>query len=150
MILDTLSNADKYLCVHPLFAEVFEHIKNINFESIEEGGYKLQEDNIMVIITNQRGRTVEEAISKFECHNRYIDIQLCVSGQEQIGWKPREKCIRQKSGYNEDRDVTFFEDTPDTFLKLTNSQFAVFFPNDVHAPMIGDGIIKKMIFKIKH
>ena len=30
-------------------------------------------------------------------------------------------------------------DTPDTFFQLTDGQFAIFFPEDVHAPMIGEG-----------
>jgi YhcH/YjgK/YiaL family protein len=79
----------------------------------------------------------------------YIDIQLCVSGTEQYGWKPRETCKEEKAPYNPEKDVLFFNDAPDMFFQLTDGQFAIFFPNDVHAPMIGDGEIKKMVFKIK-
>jgi beta-galactosidase beta subunit len=32
---------------------------------------------------------------------------------------------------------------------LANSQFAIFFPEDVHAPMIGEDEIKKMVIKVK-
>ena len=28
-------------------------------------------------------------------------------------------------------------------------QFAIFYPEDVHAPMIGEGMIKKLVLKIK-
>ena len=37
---------------------------------------------------------------------------------------------------------------PDMFFQLTNGQFAIFFPEDVHAPMIGEGNIKKMVIKV--
>jgi beta-galactosidase beta subunit len=35
------------------------------------------------------------------------------------------------------------------YFELTNKQFAIFFPEDVHAPMIGKGNIKKMVIKVK-
>jgi beta-galactosidase beta subunit len=35
------------------------------------------------------------------------------------------------------------------FFELTDNQFAIFFPEDVHAPMIGDEVIKKLIVKVK-
>lgn len=35
------------------------------------------------------------------------------------------------------------------FFQLTNTQFAIFFPEDVHAPMIGEGNIKKLVIKVK-
>ncbi|HRP55913.1 YhcH/YjgK/YiaL family protein [Agriterribacter sp.] len=150
MIIDALSNAGKYLCVHPLFERVFEYIKSVNINSIEEGNYELQGDEIKAIVSNQPGRSLEEGISRFECHDKYIDIQLCISGQERIGWKPRRKCTQQKAAYDESKDVIFFNDAPDMYFELTNDQFVIFFPHDVHAPMIGEGKIKKMIIKVKY
>lgn len=73
---------------------------------------------------------------------------MCIKRTKQIGWKRRTKCFRQKSPYNEAKDVTFFEEVPDTYLKLTDDQFATFLSEDVHAPMIGSRTINKMIFKI--
>ena len=86
---------------------------------------------------------------KFECHNQNIDIQLCISGKEQMGWKPRQSCISPKGDYNTEKDVLFYNDAPDMFFELTDNQFAIFFPEDVHAPMIGDDVIKKLIVKVK-
>ena len=34
------------------------------------------------------------------------------------------------------------------YLQLTDGQFATFFPDDVHAPIIGEGFIKKMVIKV--
>jgi beta-galactosidase beta subunit len=44
---------------------------------------------------------------------------------------------------HEKNDV-FYKNAPDIFLQLTDNQFAIFFPNDVHAPMIGTDNIKKV------
>jgi beta-galactosidase beta subunit len=57
-------------------------------------------------------------LAKFECHNKNIDIQLCISGFETIGWKPREKCETPNGDYNAEKDVQFFNDVPDTFFQL--------------------------------
>ncbi|HEX6333121.1 MAG TPA: YhcH/YjgK/YiaL family protein, partial [Flavisolibacter sp.] len=69
-------------------------------------------------------------------------------GSEALGWKPRSSCF-EPMGYNEEKDVTFFNDTPDTYFNLREGQFAIFFPGDVHAPGIGEGIIRKLVIKVK-
>ena len=51
--------------------------------------------------------------------------------------------------YNAEKDVQFYNDTPETFFQLRDGQFAIFFPEDVHAPMIGEGTIKKLVIKVK-
>jgi beta-galactosidase beta subunit len=42
----------------------------------------------------------------------------------------------------------FFEDAPDFFFKLYPGQFGIYFPDDVHAPMIGEGKIRKVVIKV--
>jgi len=149
MIIDSLSNAKKYFCVHPLFAKAFEYIQSQNLEMIEPGTYDISGDQLKAIVSDKAGKTVEESTAKFECHDKHIDIQLCIKGKEKIGWKPRNTCSQQKAEYNPEKDVTFFKDAPDMYFQLTGGQFAIFFPDDVHAPMIGEGEIKKMVIKVK-
>jgi beta-galactosidase beta subunit len=45
--------------------------------------------------------------------------------------------------------VLFYADAPDMYFGLQQNQFVIFFPEDVHAPMIGDGTIKKLVIKVK-
>jgi len=149
MIVDTIQNASKYFSVHPLFAKAFEYIKQTDLDTIEMGRYEIDGDKLKAIFSNKKGMTAGESIAKFECHNKHIDIQLCIDGVEQIGWKPREKCKTENGGYNTEKDVQFYSDQPDMFFTLTNRQFAILFPEDVHAPMIGDNEIKKLVIKVK-
>ena len=93
--------------------------------------------------------TQAESCAKFECHNAHIDIQICIRGNETLGWKPRQQCQSEREPYNPEKDVQFYTDAPDMFFQLTDGQFAIFFPEDVHAPMIGEGEIKKMVIKVK-
>jgi len=149
MIIDSLVNAKRYNNLHPLFAKAFEYIASVDLATIEVGKYEIS-DGLKAIVSNKDAMTVTESISKFECHNKAIDIQLCINGNEQLGWKSRSDCKSQKGEYNEEKDVVFYNDEPDMFFNLRDNQFAIFFPEDVHAPMIGEGPIKKMVIKVSY
>lgn len=148
MIIDTIQNAPKYFSAHPLFAKAFEYIQQTDLGNAADGKSDIAE-GLKAIFSNAPGKTKETSLQKFECHNKNIDIQLCIKGVETIGWKPREKCVTPKGEYNDEKDVLFYDDAPDTYFQLTDGQFAIFYPEDVHAPMIGEGEIKKLVIKVK-
>jgi biofilm protein TabA len=148
MIIDTLANASKYFNLHPSFQKAFNYINQNDLVNLEDGATEIS-DNLKVIVNTANGKTTEESLSKFECHNKNIDIQICVKGLETIAWKPREKCLFPNGEYSPEKDAQFFKDAPDMSFQLTDGQFAVFFPEDVHAPMIGEGKIKKIVIKVK-
>ena len=148
MIIDTLKNSDKYNSLHPLFASAFDYLKGKDLQNLEDGKFEVAE-GLKLIVSNGNGKTKETSLQKFECHDKFIDIQICAKGNETICWKPREKCNTPNGEYNPEKDVRFFNDTPDMIFQLTDSQFAIFYPEDVHAPMIGEGPIKKLVFKVK-
>ncbi len=150
MIIDTLANTDKYISIHPLFAKAFAYIKSQNLGELEMGKSDVA-DGLKAIVAEKVGMTAAESIAKFECHNNNIDIQVCIRGNETIGWKPRSTCTSQKGEYNPEKDVVFYNDAPDMYFNLTDNQFAIFFPEDVHAPMIAvnDQPVKKLVMKVK-
>ena len=148
MIIDTLNNASKYTSLNPLFAKAFDFINQNDVATLEDGVIQI-EDGLKVIVNTANGKTAEVSLAKFECHDQNIDIQVCLKGLETIAWKPREKCASPNGDYNPEKDVRFFNDTPDMYFQLTDGQFAIFYPEDVHAPMIGEGEIKKLVFKVK-
>lgn len=148
MIIDTIQNASKYFSVHPLFERAFEFINQTDLLNAADGKSDISE-GLKAIFSNAQGKTKEASLAKFECHDINIDIQLCINGLETFYWKPREKCVNPNGEYNSEKDVRFYSDDPDMFFQLTNGQFAIFFPEDVHAPMIGNGPIKKLVIKVK-
>jgi len=150
MIIDNISNASLYNNVHPLFKQAFDYINRTDLLAIEIGKYQIAE-GLTAIFSDKTGMTAEASVAKFECHDRNIDIQLCIRGKEKFGWKPRNTCVKQKGDYNPDKDVLFYDDAPDMFFQLTDGQFAILFPGDVHAPMINvdDRSIRKMVIKVK-
>jgi len=149
MIIDTLENASKYFSVHPLFQKAFEYIHSTDLANAPDGKLDIDGDELRAIFSNKKGTTAAESIAKFECHNKNIDIQVCIKGTEQIGWKPRQSCITPKGEYNPEKDVQFYDDAPDMYFNLKDGQFVIFFPEDVHAPMIAADVVKKLVVKVK-
>lgn len=149
MIIDTLANAEKYFPLHPLFAKAFKFIHSVNFEEVETGEYETEETSLRAIVSNKPGLPARYSKNKMECHNQHIDIQLCLDGEEKIGWKSRYTCTSWIGKYDPEKDVLFFNDIPDMYLRLRKNQFAIFFPEDVHKPMIGKGNIKKLVIKVR-
>ena len=147
MIIDELLNSDKYAALHPGLAKGFEYLKSQALNSLAVGKYPIDGDSVHASVSEKNGYTKEEA--KFEAHNKYADIQLCLTDSETFGWKPRKDCQQPKGEFNAEKDVIFYEDEPDTYFSLKAGQFAIFYPEDVHAPMIGEGAIKKVVVKVK-
>ena len=57
--------------------------------------------------------------------------------------------VEVQEDYNEEKDITFFADTPTTYIQVQPGEFAIFFPEDGHAPGIAEGNFKKVIVKVR-
>jgi biofilm protein TabA len=148
MIIDTLVNAEKYYGLHKNFKAAFEYLNAQDLGTMEIGRYDIA-DGLLAIVADNEGKTAETAAQKFECHNKNIDIQVCIRGHESMGWKPRTDCTQPKGEYNDEKDVLFYADAPDMHFSLNDGQFVIFYLTDVHAPMIGEGPIKKIVVKVR-
>jgi len=146
MIIDHIDNLIKYKTLHPSIEEVVAFISSIELNALVIGKFKITNETISVSVSSKKGSNQLDA--KFEAHNNHIDIQICIDGIETFGWKNRDDCKIVKEAYNQDKDVIFYSDRPDTYFQIKKNQFVIFFPNDVHAPMIGDNTIKKLVCKL--
>ena len=149
MIIDDLEQAHKYYSVHPRFQKAFEYLLHTDLDKVTPNKYSIEGDDIFAIVVNDPAVPMLESTSQFECHNTYIDIQYVFGGEETIGWKSRSSCVDPRDVYDAQKDVLFYEDAPDFFFKLHPGQFGIYFPEDVHAPMIGHGNIRKVVIKVK-
>ena len=79
------------------------------------------------------------------------DLQTmeAVTCAETFGYSPL--CDLPAFEYNAEKDITKYGDTkPQTYVTVAPGQFAIFFPQDGHAPcIIEEEEIKKAIFKVK-
>lgn len=146
MILSTLSQADRYAALHPLFARAFDYIRDTDLFAVAPGRYNIVGEDLIAIVEQVPGKTKEMA--KLECHRRYIDIQLVLEGDEQMGWKPLADCLNPVSEHSAEKDIQFFRDAPASWIATPPGAFCIFFPEDAHAPLVSTGQIRKVIFKV--
>lgn len=146
MIFSSLSQSDRYKTLHPLFPRAFEYIRDTDLHQLAPGVHPIIEGKLFAIVEHVPGRTREAA--KLECHRRYIDIQLVLSGTDEMGWKTLADCHDPLDEYSAERDIRFFNDAPSTWITTPPDCFCIFFPEDAHAPLVSDSFIRKVIFKI--
>lgn len=147
MIIDTLDNLAKYETVNPLFKQVVDFIRQNPLETLELGKHPIEGQKLFVNIQTAKGRTPDEAV--IETHRRMIDIQIPLDGPETYGYTPLSHL--PEAPYNDEKDITKYPDLmAESFIECQPGMFAVFFPQDGHAPCITmSPEIKKAIFKLK-
>jgi YhcH/YjgK/YiaL family protein len=146
MILDTLDQHPRYHRLHPGFRAAFEFLTRPDLSELPTGRHEIDGTCLYVALSEDAGRTPEAA--RMEAHRRYIDIQMPLAGEEQIGWRALRDCRTVSTPYDSAKDIVFFSDPADTLLRLRPGLFAVFFPEDGHMPLIGQGRIRKAVAKI--
>lgn len=148
MILDKLSQSGRYAGLHPDFARAFDFLSKTNLGSLSVGRHEIDGDRIFVLIQHETARGHNAAT--LEAHRKYIDIQYTFEGMEEIGWSPLDALRPPSGGFDEAKDIGFFrDDRPATWLSVPPGLFAVFFPDDAHAPLAGVGLLKKAVVKIE-
>jgi YhcH/YjgK/YiaL family protein len=146
MILASISQSDRYAVLHPLFPRAFDYIRNTDLFALAPGRYHLAGDDLIAIVEQVSGKTREMA--RLEAHRRYIDIQLVLDGNEEMGWKPLADCLNPVSDFNAEKDIQFFHDAPASWVATPPDHFCIFFPEDAHAPLVAAGQVRKVIFKV--
>ena len=153
MIFDSIENARSYYSFGDKFEKAFEFILNNDLKTLSCGRHDIAEG----IYANVCEVDLKMAhLAKFEAHRKYIDIQYVISGSERMDFA----LIDNFAGdipYDKEKDIEFLKLKEDSscpnVINVKTGDFAIFFPQDVHAPMLscGDGIekIKKVIVKIK-
>jgi len=150
MIYDRLTNAQQYFCLGEKFKKAFNFLKNTDLKNTQDGKYEIQGDDIFANIQTLTTKTKEE--KKWEVHRQYIDIQLVITGKECMGYGILEDFNEIIEKYNIDKDVEFLNGKKFNFINVEEGNFVIFYPNDVHAPMLSvqdEKKIKKVIVKIK-
>ena len=146
MVLSPLSQADRYITLHPGFAAAFSFLQRRELDKLPEGRNEIDGQRLYAIVRRTPGNG--RANAKLEVHRRYIDIQYCVATGDLIGWKDTATCSNATQPFDEADDFQLFADQPDVWVATPPGTFAIFFPEDAHAPMAGEGLIHKVVVKV--
>ena len=147
MILDTLDRLDKYGFISPMMDKVLDFFRKTDLSTLAPGRIDLQGDDLFVNVNRQGAQTRNEV--PIEAHREYIDIQVPISSDEEMGFISAPFMPAPSKEYDSDRDVAFYPGLCDTYLNVRKGMFVVFFPGEGHAPAITKDGILKLIVKIR-
>ena len=146
MIFDTLENIKNYEGLGRVYTAL-EFLSKTDFTKMELGKYELQGDDIFYMVqryVTDPDKTISEA------HEKYIDIQFMVDGEEIIGVAPIS-CEKTETEAKPQNDVWFYECKTEPLTLIKNS-FMVLYPNDLHCPGVavdGAKACHKVVVKVK-
>ena len=163
MLYGHLSASDAYahLLPNPAWRLAFEWLKTVT-SSTPVGICKLQADEIYVNVHGYD--TLPREQCRFESHQRYLDLQYCISGGEVIDWSLASG-LEPAGTYDTEKDLQFYRSPaarvegfpvsrcPDLAvptvcsLPMTPGSFAIFHPSDAHRPKVQDGV-NRAVFKL--
>ena len=146
MILDRIEQGNVYADLNPHFTKAFAFLQQDGLDKLTDGRHDIDGDDVYAIVIKGTGGTRGEA--KLEMHRKYIDVQYVVSGCDNMGWKTCKLCENSEGGYDAEIDAELFSDAPSTWITVYPGDFAVFFPEDAHAPGVGEGEFHKVVVKV--
>lgn len=145
MIYDDLTHAATYRHLHPGIARALDYLRQTNFADVSNGKYELDGSQVYALVQRYQTRLPQDA--GWESHRKYIDVQYVFQGQERFGYVPLNQAPAVITPYNEEKDVIFY--APGTVtLPLSTGQFAIYFPQDVHAPSLAEGGTPTDVIKV--
>lgn len=147
MVLSTLQDCGRFEVLHPLFKKAFDYVKSHNLLDAPLGRIEVEGDALFINNSNPECVKVEKQV--LEVHRKYIDIHVLLEGEETVGWKPLSDCRNETKPYNEDEDCALYDEQAATYFKMQPGQILIVWPEDAHAPVIGEGKIRKLIIKVK-
>lgn len=146
MILDSLEQSGRYEPLHASFARAFDFLRSVDLPKLPEGRNEIDGDRIFALVSRSTGRGRREA--KLEAHRKYIDIQFIAEGTDTMGWRDLKSCASPEASFDVANDYIFYKDEPETWFEVAEGQFALFFPDDAHAPLAGDTSVTKVVVKV--
>jgi len=147
MILDRLENAERYCGTYPAFAAAFAFLRRPDLTALPEGRLELDGDRLFALVQRPTGKG--RAAARLEAHRQYADIQFVIAGHEEYGWRALTGASVADGAFDTGCDVGFYAGAPVVWLPAPPGSFAVFFPEDLHAPLAGMGPLHKVVIKVR-
>ena len=150
MIISSLNDSllhDNYALCHKRLPEALAALKKLAGENPADGKYVIDGENIFASVMTYD--TLPESEKKFEIHEKYIDIQYIIKGEEIIG-DARLDTLDKADG--EGTDIAFFSMPKDyNRVHFTEGELAIIFPREPHAPGVAyttPCTVKKIVVKV--
>lgn len=146
MVLDRIENFEKYLSLNPNFVKAMEFLQNSNLQDLPLGRNEICGDLIFANVVEAKSKSKSEA--PIEIHRKYIDVHVPLSGDELIGYTPLAELPYAEFVEADDAALYPLSLSARDYFNVKRGEFAIFFPQDGHAPAITPTPLKKIILKV--
>lgn len=131
MIVDRIDRLRQYAAVYPGLEKAADFLETLD-PHIPAGKYPIIGSRIYAVVQRYETRPEEELL--WECHNRYLDLQCLLFGQETILFADRDT-LTDCTAYDETKDsIVSGCRCPSAPLPLHAGQFVLLTPRDAHKP----------------
>ncbi|WP_054025671.1 YhcH/YjgK/YiaL family protein [Bacillus sp. FJAT-28004] len=150
MILGSLTSwGDQSKYENTVIVTAMDELKKILVQNPAAGRVEINGDLMYASFMEFDAKASEDHLA--EKHESYIDLQYLIEGEETIGWSSLREDVEPVKAYDSEQDYALYKPSADEILlHLKPGMFAVFFPNDIHRPGMGQPStkIKKAVVKM--
>jgi beta-galactosidase beta subunit len=65
-----------------------------------------------------------------------------------VGWKHLSALGSSEAPFDVENDFALYNEQVSTYFTVEPGEFYVVYPEDAHAPIIGEGVLRKLIVKV--
>lgn len=149
MIFSSIYSNDDYSAYPDAVKRAIDYLKSNDFVNMEPGVYEIEGKKMYAQVFD--ADTEEAQCKKPEVHEKFLDVQFLVSGEEKLGFTPDTGKYEIDEKFDE-RDLIFYKKVENEgFITATPGCFCVFFPHDVHRPAVALNEpmkIRKVVVKV--
>ncbi len=149
MIYDKVENMGLYFSKLPRFEKIEKVFKEFCQKPFESGKIEIDGENLWCNVASYK--IEDNTPIKYEAHRQYADVQVMVDGEELFGWANLKECTVTED-FKDGGDIAFMTADNGQLFELRKGYFAVFFPEDAHAPCrksSNSDYAHKLVFKVK-
>lgn len=147
MIVGNIHNLQSWLPQE--LAQAIEYVKQNVTDSTPTGKHDIDGNRLFFLLSEDM--TEPFAARRAEYHARYLDIQIVLKGQEGMTFSTQPHGTPD-TDWLADKDIAFLpEGEQEKTLVLSEGDFVVFYPGEVHKPLCAVGApaqVRKVVVKL--
>jgi biofilm protein TabA len=145
MIVDRIENAKLYKGFGHGVAEALNFLTSTDLAALPEGKHTIDGERLFAVVQRFQGRPMSDA--RWEYHEKYLDLQFVVKGDEVMGYAPWDGSLPVEMAYDAAKDAGLVK-ASGVMMPISSGMFAVFAPRELHAPSLAANPAAPDIFKV--
>lgn len=150
MIIGKLKDIQRYKGLSKNIDTAIDYVLKTDLLKVEIGKHEIDGKNVYINRLSYIAKPIKDCAA--ENHKNYLDLQIVIKGSEGFGYANiNNNTLKETISYNDVKDVTKYSCEDELIYAMTESSFALVFPEDIHKPVIklSDSTVEKAVIKIK-